>query len=238
MPIRAILFDLGGTLLDYGGRPWPEVERASLAALAAHLHDLGYAVPDGYVDEGLRRMSRVWAEVTAGTAHVTMPVLFERYLADGLLAIEPAHHERCAECLIAATQRGTTLVPGAPEVLAALRERGVRIGLVSNTMWPGEHHRRDLRAFGLLDAFEVMLFSSEHGRWKPDPAIFRDALRALGVPGDEAAFVGDRYDADVVGAERAGMTAVLYRNPLSTVPPPPYPRTIERLPDLLPLLGV
>lgn len=237
-PIRAVLFDLGGTLVDYGGRPWPEVERGAFEALASHLRALGYPVPAGFVDAGLARMRRAWDDVAALRVHLTFPVLFERYLGDGLVLIRPEDHAACGERLIAACRAGTTLVPGAVEVLAALRDRGIRTGLVSNTMWPASVHREDLAAFGLAPYLEVAVFSSEHGRWKPDPRIFRDALALLGVAPGEAAFVGDRYEADVVGAEAAGMIGVLFRNPLNSSPTPHHAGAIASLAEAPLLLGL
>jgi putative hydrolase of the HAD superfamily len=66
-----------------------------------------------------------------------------------------------------------------------------------------------LVAAGLRDCFDVVLDSALVGVEKPDPAIFRAALAALGVAPDEALYVGDLYDVDVVGARAAGMEAVL-----------------------------
>jgi putative hydrolase of the HAD superfamily len=66
-----------------------------------------------------------------------------------------------------------------------------------------------LVAAGLRDCFDVVIDSALVGVEKPDPAIFRAALEALGVPAAQALYVGDLYEIDVVGATAAGVPAVL-----------------------------
>jgi len=66
-----------------------------------------------------------------------------------------------------------------------------------------------LQAAGLIDYFDVVVDSALVGVEKPDPAIFRPALEALGVTAAEAVYVGDLYEVDVVGARAAGLEAVL-----------------------------
>ena len=95
---------------------------------------------------------------------------------------------------------------GAAEALDRLRAAGLRLGVVSNSDGRVEEA---LVAAGLRDRFEVVLDSALVGVEKPDPAIFRAALDALGVAPAEALYVGDLYEVDVVGARAAGMEAVL-----------------------------
>lgn len=107
------------------------------------------------------------------------------------------HQERHLWC---ATAVGTR------ETLERLRAAGLRLGVVSNS-----DGRVDaaLRAAGLRDCFEVVVDSALFGAEKPDPAIFRAALDALGVAPVEALYVGDLYEVDVVGARAAGIEAIL-----------------------------
>src|SRR5581483_2281847 len=106
----------------------------------------------------------------------------------------------------------------AAPALAALRERGLRIGLLSNTHWPPAFHERFLARDGLASLIDARLYTSEMPYMKPHPEAFQRALAALGVqePG-RAVFVGDRLFDDVFGAQRAGMRTVLVPNGL--VPP-------------------
>jgi HAD superfamily hydrolase (TIGR01549 family) len=89
-------------------------------------------------------------------------------------------------------------------VLAALRERGLKIGLVSNTA-------RDLEEFVRHHGLDVdtTLTSRVHGKTKPHVTIFRAALDGLGVAPSEAAMVGDSPHDDIEGARALGMRAFL-----------------------------
>lgn len=97
-------------------------------------------------------------------------------------------------------------MPGTGEALDRLRAAGLRLGVVSNSDGRVEEA---LRAAGIDDRFDVILDSALVGVEKPDPAIFRAALAALDVGPEEALYVGDLYDVDVVGARAAGIEAVL-----------------------------
>jgi HAD superfamily hydrolase (TIGR01509 family) len=92
------------------------------------------------------------------------------------------------------------------ESLRRLRAAGLRLGVVSNSDGRVEEA---LAASGLRDCFDVVIDSSLVGVEKPDPAIFRAALDALGIGPEEALYVGDLYEVDVVGARAAGIEAVL-----------------------------
>ena len=113
---------------------------------------------------------------------------------------------------------------GTVEALDRLRGAGLRLGVVSNSDGRVEEA---LRAAGIGDRFDVILDSALVGVEKPDPAIFRAALAALGVGPDEALYVGDLYDVDVVGARAAGMEAVLLV--ADTAAPGPQCRRVESL---------
>lgn len=104
------------------------------------------------------------------------------------------------------------LAPGIAECLAALREAGIRVGIVCDAgMTGGEILRGQLARHGVLDAFEAWSFSDETGWFKPAPEAFLPALRGLGVEDPtRAAHVGDNRRTDVAGALAMGMVAVRY----------------------------
>jgi putative hydrolase of the HAD superfamily len=93
-------------------------------------------------------------------------------------------------------------------LLDSLRDRRLRVGLVSNAFDPGWLLREDLARMGIAERLDVAVFSSEVGKRKPHPAIFEAALGPLGVASARTLFVGDRLYEDVRGAKELGMTTV------------------------------
>jgi len=94
-------------------------------------------------------------------------------------------------------------------VLAELKARGYRLGLISNTgRTPGSALREVLDELDLAQHIDAMVFSNEHGVCKPRTSIFAALREALGVDYGETLFVGDNLYVDVHGAQRAGMRAV------------------------------
>jgi len=93
-------------------------------------------------------------------------------------------------------------------LLEALRGRGLRLALVSNSASPQWLLQPVLERQGLVERLDAIVLSSEVGRRKPHPAIFQRALEELEVQAEEALFVGDRLEADILGASRVGMKTV------------------------------
>lgn len=102
-------------------------------------------------------------------------------------------------------------MPGAAEMLAALRKRGIRTGVISNLGWSGEALEDRLTRL-LGHAFEFVLVSSEYGVRKPDPLLFRVALSKAGLDAQDVWFCGDQIETDIRGAQGAGMFPVLYED--------------------------
>ena len=106
------------------------------------------------------------------------------------------------------------LDPGTPGALAALRERGLTLAVVSNTMrTPGATLRKLLAHFGILEHFAHTTFSDEVGIRKPAPEIFALTLRAVGGEPATAVHVGDDLVLDVEGARATGMRVIQIANP-------------------------
>jgi putative hydrolase of the HAD superfamily len=98
-----------------------------------------------------------------------------------------------------------------------LRERGIRVGVLSNTIWPRDYHRGVFERDGVLDLIDADIYSSELAWTKPHPEAFRVAAAALGVQPSEATYVGDRPFEDIHGSQLAGMRAIWV--PHSQIPP-------------------
>ena len=92
---------------------------------------------------------------------------------------------------------------------AMLKEKGYKVGLICNTgTTPGKTIRVLLERFGMLEYFDVTIFSNELKIRKPDPRIFLHTLAQLKSQPQSSVHVGDLIDTDVWGAKNVGMVAV------------------------------
>lgn len=130
------------------------------------------------------------------------------------------------------------LYPDAIPTLAEIKNRGFKLGVIANQP-PGTKGR--LADWNLLEYFDVIAASAELGIAKPDPAIFRWALKRADCLAQNAVMVGDRLDNDMAPAGRLGMHTVrllrglgAYHKPQSADEQPEF--TIQALADILNLL--
>ena len=194
--IRAVLFDAGNTLvfLDY-----ERMARGVGTALGLPLTGQGLAA---HAAEAASAM-----EASAGTDRDRAAVYLETLFR---LAEVPAGRmgevRDCLRRMHGERHLWCSVHEHTHDALARLRAAGLRLGIVSNSDGRVD---QALSAAGLREYFDVVIDSSVFGTEKPDPAIFRAALQALDVAPEEALYVGDLYDVDVVGARAAGMEAVL-----------------------------
>jgi FMN phosphatase YigB (HAD superfamily) len=134
------------------------------------------------------------------------------------------------------------LVDGAADALAALTERGVRLGIVCDVGFTASPALlRHLERHGVLGYFHHWSFSDEVGVYKPDRRIFEHALAGLGDPDPgRCAHVGDRRRTDVAGAQAVGMRAVRITAVFEDDPDqgPPGDAVIASYKQLLPALGL
>jgi putative hydrolase of the HAD superfamily len=89
-----------------------------------------------------------------------------------------------------------------------LHQRGLRVGVLSNTIWSADYHRAVFERDGVLDLIDADVYSSELAWTKPHPEAFLAAASALGVQPSEAVYVGDRPFEDIHGSQLAGMRAI------------------------------
>ena len=209
--LRAVLFDLGDTLIDFEPMDTRAVFRRGAAATFDFLARLGHALPPFEVY--CRRQFRAvrWAYLMAKVRRRDFNGLsLLREFCDGIGAQldEPALFE-LAWLWYAPLTEHATIEDQLARTLSDLGRRGLKLGLVSNTFVAGAIHDRHLDQLGILDSLPVRIYSSETGFRKPDRRIFRTALERLGVGAAESLFVGDLVKTDIVGARRLGMTTAL-----------------------------
>ena len=225
MAVRAVIFDWGGTLT-----PWHQIDHGDLWRQACTPHFpgdqvAGIAAAICAAEQGLWQVSR-----NSGQSATLDHVFAQAGVAatDGLLASYYAQWDP-----------HTYTDPEVAPLLRYLRERGIRIGVLSNTMWPRTAHERVFQRDEVLGLIDGSVYSSEIPWVKPHAEAFRAAMAAIGMtdPG-ECVYVGDRPYDDVHGAKSVGMRAVLVPN--SDVPPfeAAVPdAVISRLSDLTQHLG-
>jgi HAD superfamily hydrolase (TIGR01509 family) len=195
--IEAVLLDMGGVLIpevsDYG-------RLARDVTLRKHLASLGVVDPEHTIVDAGARLSQAYRALEA---RCTQPDP-EEVLSD----LDPAVRRALLVGFRQETARPP--YPHVREVVVALA-RCYRLGLVSNTVIPGDHHARHLRLYGILPHFRCALWSANFGRRKPDPTIVRAALARLDVAPGRAIFVGDKLRTDIRAARAVGMRSVWLR---------------------------
>ena len=131
--------------------------------------------------------------------------------------------------------RAVRVDPDAVRVLMWLREQGIKRVVCSNAPFPPEMLHRQVTSNGVAQLVDSVLFSSQFGRRKPAPEIYRAALEAAGVHADRALFVGDRVREDYEGPRAVGMRAVICTAHAAEIPPEGVPTiaSLAELPGLL-----
>jgi putative hydrolase of the HAD superfamily len=217
--IQVVLFDLGGTLLNYEHPPDFTLEQLGLRALRAMIAaaiSAGARIPDPEL--AIRAVGRMAAVMEAKAKRTQYSNTAENIIQEGLEAVGVKLSASAWEAGLAAyystiSEAASLAHQDAYAALNLLIEQGRTLGVVSNTWWAPQVHDADLSRFELLEFFPVRVYSCAAGVVKPHPAIYRQALDALNVAPPEAVFVGDRLVVDVAGPQKVGMRAVLVASP-------------------------
>ncbi len=211
---RAVIFDLGGTLVDWHDwdartperwgktysylltalmhHRWPPRERfveAMLAAEAAHWRrvetEFWSGPPSGLVEEGLRNLGLHSHE-------------------SEILAVLDGYGQ--------AVDGEAFVFPDSASTLRQLRDEGYQLALLSNTWWAAAWHNADLATHGLAGMLDQLAYASDLPHSKPHPSVFEHVAGLLGVPVEACVMVGDRPIDDIGGALGAGMRAIWKTN--------------------------
>ena len=242
MLIRAVIFDLGNTLM-YPVAPdlWPEVIRRGNKALMDYLCSLGILTDcDNFMLEFNQRLHQYYDErdklmIETSTFSVLKELLAEKGYAD----ISESVIRDSLDAHYAVTQRNWQLEEDAIDCLTTLREQKYSLGLLSNA---GDH--RDVlqlvEKFNITPYFEFIITSAGCGYRKPHPRIFELALEQVNARPEEVAMVGDTLHADILGANQVGMYSIWITRRTSTPPDDTIPvipeamiRSLGELPNLL-----
>jgi putative hydrolase of the HAD superfamily len=197
--LDAVLFDWGDTLMRWTF----DVELLTQGHVAG-LEAIGRE-PDAAITERFRTAYLPKFFADGVIEEVEYPAEVRALLREFEIEVGEEELLRFLEAEHAAWAPARQLAATTHALLDLLRERGLRLGLVSNAIDPPELLHRDLAELGVADRLDVAVFSSEIGRRKPDPAIFRYALDRLGVEPERTLMVGDKVAIDIAGAAALGM---------------------------------
>ncbi|MEZ5116324.1 MAG: HAD family hydrolase [Candidatus Nanopelagicales bacterium] len=207
--VEAVVFDWGGTLT-----PWHDVDLVAQWYAYAEAYDpprageLARALYEAEEHRWDRQRTSGGADGTGG---------LEAMFAELGIDTSTGRHLNALAAYLDFWDPHTYADPDAVPLLRALRGRGIRVGVLSNTMWPRSHHEEVFARDGLLDLIDGAVYTSELPVAKPHADAFRIALEAVGgVDPATTVFVGDRVWDDVHGAQQVGMRGVLV--PHSTIP--------------------
>lgn len=202
MAVDAVIFDWGGTLT-----PWHTVDLAEQWRVYARV-----VAPEDVDAVALALFSadeRAWE---AARLHQRSATFTDVVSAAGI-----RYDEDAVQALREFWEPHTFTDPDVPELFAGLHDRGIRVGVLSNTIWPRAWHEDVFARDGVLDLVHGAVYTSEIAHTKPHAEAFRAAMSAVGVadPG-RCVFVGDRPYDDISGAHAVGMRAVFV--PHSEIP--------------------
>jgi putative hydrolase of the HAD superfamily len=194
--IQAVIFDWGGTLT-----PWHAVDASEAWTAGAGDTEMGRRLFAAELE--------IWQRSQRDHRSGTMSDVFAAAGLDYSDDVLTGYHSWW--------EPHTLIDPDAVPLMTALRERGVAIGVLSNTIWPRAEHERIFARDGVSDLIDTAVYSSDIEWTKPHPEAFGAVLAALGLDDPSAAvFVGDRRWDDIHGAQSVGMRTVLV--PHSDIP--------------------
>lgn len=209
MRIEAVIFDWGGTLTR-----WHDIDfHAESLALAQAVVTAGEpGETDAAAHAALlhRAGDVVWGRSRDHQQSSTIGDLFTEAGLD--------HDPDLLSAYFEFWEPHTDTDPEVGPLWEALRADGIRVGVLSNTIWPRSWHRGFFERDGVLDLLDGDVYTSEIPWTKPSPQAFRAAMEAVGASNpSRCVYVGDRLFDDIWGAHHAGLRAI--HVPHSTIPP-------------------
>lgn len=237
-PIRVVLFDLGNTLI-YDKEPWENLYLRADKALWNSLQGYGLKSTPRELYGRHKTLFHLYYKLRErdldepGIGFVLRGLLNKHGIQ---LSDEDLH--AALRSMYRITQANWFAEDDATPTLEKLRQRGFRLGIVSNGA-------DDQNTYTLIDKanlrsyFEYTVSSAAFGKRKPHPGIFHAALEHFKVPADRAVMIGDTYDADIVGAQQVGMKSIWVTRrvqktaPRRKVQPDAVVSTLSEIPSLL-----
>lgn len=234
---RAIIFDLGSTLIEYETMPWDEMGIVCLEAARQYMIEKGYELPGREAVQELYNDIRAdyRREAIESCIEWDVPTVASRMFDALNIAYDDNLIDAFFDAYYAPVDRELYIYDDTIETLEALKPAYPVMGLVSNTVFPERTHLYELTRFEIRKYLKFTIFSSTFGLRKPHEDIFYKACNLAGFAPSECLYVGDRYIEDVVGPTKIGMMSILKIKPGRTYPNdmPESLITIDKLSELL-----
>ncbi len=238
MKIKGIIFDLGSTLIRFTG-DWSEIGRRSLAALADELERRGLRLRREPFLRDLDRALHAYYQRRDEDyiEHTTASILCKVLASHGVDRPGDEFIRPALEAMYAVSEQAWEPMPGLHEVLQALRDSGRRLGMISNA---GDSHnvQRLIDKVGIRPYFDPILISAQEGIRKPHPELFARVLAAWQLPPERVVMVGDLLEADILGAQQAGIHQIWLKE-AATIPesssiiPETEAESLRQVPDII-----
>lgn len=196
--IKAVLFDLGGTLIKI-----TEIPQVMKKILEHH-----------GIKRSVQEITHAWREAEKGLDFQGLATLLDEFWVRWnmriLTNLQIKSNIRTLAEFIAThwwEYSNVTLYPDAEKTLPLLKEKGLKIGVITNGL------QSDVDAIlpkaGLQDFFDTVVVIDTLRKMKPDGAVFHYALQKINTTPSHAIFIGDEIEADYKGAQRSGLTPYL-----------------------------
>ncbi len=209
--IKAVLFDLGETLVNFGkintGRLFRQGARLSYDFLKSCGQPVGNFQYYCWRNLLALRIRDLLSNITKNDFN-SLALLRGIGIKKGI-RLDGQKWRQFAWLWYEPLSKIATTEPKIKETLTALKNSGLKLGIVSNTFVNGCSLEKHLQQIGILDFFTVRLYSYEFDFRKPDTRIFKAAAEKIGEVSENILYVGDRIDKDIRPALRSGMQAVL-----------------------------
>jgi len=222
--IRAILFDLGETLLTFGKVNAMELFRQGARLSYEHLKSCGQRV--GNFEYYFWR-NLIALRLRHLLSNITQHDFNSSALLRGIgrkrgINLDRRQWEQFSWLWYEPLSRLGRVEPDIRQTLGNLKALGLKLGIVSNTFVSGHSIERHLEQVGILEFFPVRLYSYEYDFRKPNRQLFEIAAERIGELPQHIAYVGDRIDKDILPALKLGMTAILKAAYTNAGRTPPY----------------
>lgn len=208
--IDAVLFDLGDTIINFGKLDQDSLFEQGARETYKHLRDCGNNLPsfETYFKLHRKAIKRAYLLSKVKRREFNVMHIITEVLAKMDCALNEGDLRNLAWLWYLPIVKISHVTPGTHDMLAHLRDSGLKLTIVSNTFIPGHCLDRQLADENLLDFFPIRIYSSDVKYQKPHPKIFKIALNQTHVKPSHAVFIGDLLKADIKGGRKAGMKTI------------------------------